>query len=126
MKQRTSLSKEPTLTTIVSSIQELSAVVKGLDRKVDGLDQKIDHFDQVFEKRFEEVKEVVEFLKENAVTRDELDAEFEEVQAQIRASGNETIQHIDGLVHLYMKQEVELAAVAHRITRHEETMHGKK
>ncbi|MBP9762282.1 hypothetical protein KBD34_01555 [Patescibacteria group bacterium] len=59
-----------------------------------------------------DIQETVEFLKDNAVTRDE----FQETIKEVR---NEIVNHVDHFVQLHKKQEVELVAVASRLTRHE-------
>ncbi len=74
-----------------------------------------------------DVRETVEFLKENAVTRDEVHVELDalktELSDKIQETRNEMINHVDHFVQLHKKQEVELVALAHRMNRHEETHH---
>lgn len=96
MNPRTSQSKEPTLTTIVTLLTQL-------------------------DKKIEDIGETVEFLKDNVPMRDEVAMKEDLAEFKSDVTG-----HIDHIVQLHKKQEVELVAVAHRMTRHEEVFHGKQ
>lgn len=80
-----------------------------------------------------DVLEVVEFIRDNAVTRDDLQAVRNEMadgfkavknemKEDVRVVKNEMIEHVDGFIALYQKHEVELAAVVHRQERLEEKL----
>lgn len=150
MKPRSLLPKEPTLHTVVSSItqltnvvqdlsgsvqdlkgsvQDLKGSVQGLKRSVQGLEKEMDMVKTglgKFEKEMSSLKsevgslvDTVEFVKDTAVTRDEFKAGLKEVE-------NKIIDHVDHFVKLHKKQEVEIAAVAHSVVRHEQTFHGNQ
>jgi hypothetical protein len=106
MRPRSSQSSEPTLKTVTDLILKVHKELKG---------------------ELKDVRETVEFLKENAVTRDELHGELDllrsDLSDKIRETRNEMINHVDHFVQLHKKQEVELVALAHRMNRHEETHH---
>ncbi len=120
--------REPSNREILNAIQGLSSDFKVLSKQV--AENTTD---------LKDVQETVEFLKDNAVMWDEfhegLNAFRKEVWGEFRAVRSEipteiqsfrhqVIQHVDGFIGLYQKQEVELAALAHRMTRHESTAHG--
>ncbi len=140
MKSRSLSSKEPTLRTVLSSVVQIGKAVgmigvkvDHLEQKVDQLGQKVDQLDQKvdtleqkmdrlevrvdrLEHETQSVRDAVEFVKDNAVTRDEFTSEVRRVEHAI-------IDHVDHFVKLHKKQEVELAAVAHGLIRHEQTFH---
>ena len=58
-----------------------------------------------------ENREVIDFLKENMATKNDL-----------RELKNDMIEHVDGFVALYQKHEVELASVVSRQNRFEEKL----
>ena len=111
MTPRTLKPKKPTLTTVVSLMmslhKELKIEIKDLRNEVKG--------------ELREVRETVEFLKDNALVREEAVTKDELVDFK-----SDVIGHIDHFVQLHKKQELELVAVTHRVTRHEETFHTKQ
>ncbi len=98
----------------------LEQKVDGMDKRMGGLEQKVDGMDQKFEKRFDEVQEVVCFLKDNVLMKDETATKTELVDFK-----SEVITHVDQFVKLHMKQEAEIAAVAHSLVRHEQAFHTR-
>ena len=60
--------------------------------------------------------ESIEFIKEHAVTKDEMKEEMKKEHEKLR---NEIIEHVDGFVGLYKKHDSELAAVISRQDRQE-------
>ena len=122
MNSHAAQSKEPTLKTVVSLIKQLGGSVNKMNNRLDGVEDKLGA-----------VAETVEFLKENVPMRHEVVMREELVElknematkSDLAEFKSDVIGHIDHFVQLHKKQEVELVAVAHRITRHEETFHKK-
>ena len=105
MNSRTSKPKKPTLTTIVTLLKQM---------------------DQKFETKLEDVRETVEFLKDNVPMRDEVLTKDEAAtKAELVEFKSDVISHIDHFVQLHEKQDLELVALSHRMTRHEEVFHPK-
>ena len=133
MKPRSLSPKEPTLHTVVSSIaqltkqvtgaiQELSHSVRGLEKEVGLLKEDVGWLKEKvgsIEEGMGSMAETIEFVKDTAVTRDEFKTGLRDVE-------NKIIDHVDHFVKLHMKQEVEIAAVAHSVIRHEQTFHGRQ
>lgn len=57
-----------------------------------------------------DILEVVNFLKDNSVTKAELEFELDKVRGEI-------VDHVDGFVGLHQHLEVEPAAMAHKTNR---------
>lgn len=78
-----------------------------------------------------DILEIVNFLKDNAVTKQEfnsfkgevsqrfvsIDQRFDAVDQEFKKVREEIIDHVDGFIGLYQHQEIELAAVAHKTDR---------
>lgn len=116
MNSHAAQSKEPTINTVVSLIKQLGGSVNKMNNRLDGIDGKLDGV----EDKLGAVVEAVEFLKENVLMKDEAATKVELADFK-----SEVIGHIDHFIQLHKKQEVELVAVAHRVTRHEDTFHKK-
>lgn len=86
-----------------------------MDKQVNSMDSRLNDMND----RLDSVGDSVEFLKEQSVTRDEFTRGLKRVEEKI-------IDHVDHFVKLHKKQEVELAAVAHGLVRHEQTFHGSQ
>lgn len=140
MKPRSLSPKEPTLHTVVSSITQLATKLTGAIQDLSGSVQDLKGSVRGLEKEMSLVKarlgalegevgsikeemgsigETIEFMKDTAVTRDQFKAGLKEVE-------NKIIDHVDHFVKLHKKQEVEIAAVAHSVIRHEQTFHGNQ
>lgn len=87
-----------------------------MNNRLDGIDGRLDGV----EDKLGAVVETVEFLKENVLMKDEA-----ATKSELAEFKSDVINHIDHFVQLHKKQEIELVAVAHHITRHEETFHKK-
>ncbi len=116
MNPRAAQSKEPTLKTVVSLIKQLGGSVNKMNSRLNGIDGRLDGV----EDKLGAVSETVEFLKDNVLMKDDA-----ATKSELADFKSEVIGHIDHFVQLHKKQEVELVAVAHHITRHEETFHKK-
>ena len=110
---------EPSNREILVAVQDLSKNLKDLSKQVVentvGLKEVKGELKDV-RADVSTVQETVEFLKDNAVTRDE----FQQTVKEVR---NEIVDHVDHFVKLHKKQEVELVALAHRMSRHASTGH---
>ena len=130
MNSRASQSKKPTLTTVVTLLKTL----------INQLDQKFESKFDMLQHDVKDIRETVEFLKDNALMREEavtkdefmgLKNEVTDLKKDVATKNDwvefksDVIGHIDHFVQLHKKQEVELVSVAHRVTRHEEVFHGK-
>ncbi len=121
MKPRSLSAQEPTLKTITSTLETVVSAIVRLDGSIGGLQNQVNSLDKKvgsLDKRMDSLSDTVEFMKENVVTKDEFTSEIHRLE-------NTIIDHVDHFVHLHKKQEVELVALGHRMTRHEETYHKK-
>ena len=69
-----------------------------------------------------DILEVVEFIRDNAVMKEDLRLEIQRLDIKIDTVKQEMIEHVDGFIALYQKHEVELAAVVSRQERVEEKL----
>jgi predicted nucleic acid-binding Zn-ribbon protein len=85
------------------------------------------------EPTIKDIFEVVEFIRDNAVTkadlqavRTELKSDLQSVRTELKHDiknlENTMIEHVDGFIALYQKHEVELAAVVSRQNRFEKKL----
>ena len=112
MPTRTLQPKKPTLTTVVALITSVRDELKTELKDLRG--------------ELKDVRETVDFLKENVPMRDEVAMKDEvATKSDLADFKSDVISHVDHFVQLHKKQEIELVAVAHRMTRHEEVFHGK-
>ncbi|MFA5813045.1 MAG: hypothetical protein WC862_00835 [Patescibacteria group bacterium] len=75
---------------------------------------------QTSDPTIKDVMEVVEFIRDNAATKDDVQAVRAELQKEIQDAKNETIGHIDGFVKLHKDMDTEIAALKSSYQRHEE------
>lgn len=74
------------------------------------------------EPTIKDVFEIVEFIRDNSATKDDLQTLKTELKEEIRDVKNEMISHVDAFVGMYQKHEQELAAVVARVNRFEEKL----
>ncbi|MEK7084114.1 MAG: hypothetical protein AAB932_02695 [Patescibacteria group bacterium] len=70
----------------------------------------------------QDILSIVEFIRDNASTKDDLRAVEQRLDKKIDSIKNEMIGHVDAFVGLYQKHEQELAAVVSRQNRLEEKL----
>lgn len=112
-KQITGMQKQ--IGSVEGKVDSLETKITSLEGRMLSLEEKMTSVDD----RLDSVADSVEFLKEQSVTRDEFTRGLKQVEEKI-------VDHVDHFVKLHKKQEVELAAVAHGLIRHEQTFHGSQ
>ncbi len=127
--------REPSNREILNAIKGLSGDFKSLSKQVAENTINI----KELKTDLKDVQETVEFLKENVVLRDEFHeglntfrkevwGDFRAVRSEMRIEfqsvRHEIIEHVDGFIGLYKKQELEHLALVSRVQRHEELPHN--
>ncbi|OIO19112.1 MAG: hypothetical protein CO029_01390 [Candidatus Magasanikbacteria bacterium CG_4_9_14_0_2_um_filter_41_10] len=111
-----------TLKDVFTAVQGVKDEVRGLKNEVQGVKDEVQGVkDEVqgVKDKVQNLKELVlanqesiEFIKDNAVTKDEMKEELTKVR-------NEITEHVDGFVGLYKDHDTELATVILRQQRQE-------
>jgi predicted nucleic acid-binding Zn-ribbon protein len=118
---------EPSNHVILKAVTNLAGTLTDLKKEVRDLSKQVG----ANTSGLRDVQETVDFLKDNAITRDEfklgletgLDGLERKLRTEIRETRNEMISHVDHFIQLHKKQEVEHLALVSRVSRHEESTH---
>ncbi len=140
--------QDPTLQDVLQAVQTIHSTVKETQQSVQTLETSVKNLETKVQENttgiatlqtavknlhtsVEENREIIEFLKDNMASKDDLlevetrlDKKIDHVQHQlqteIQSVKNDMAEHVDSFVGMYKKQETELAAVSFRQQRTEE------